>query len=84
MKTIHCHVAKPTASHRQRYWLALGLALGIGLCLYASQHSSSFNNAPPGTLKYLIFEGEAGSKGTGMGVVHDLQRGLGVCRPAGG
>ncbi len=63
MKTIHCHVAKPTASHRQRYWLALGLALGIGLCLYASQHHDGFNNAPPGTLKYLIFEGEAGSKG---------------------
>lgn len=63
MNIIHCHIATRHSPTRQRYWLALGLAFGIGISLYANHYGDRFNHAPPGTLKYLIMQGEAGTKG---------------------
>ena len=65
MKTIHCHVAVPTKSFWQDYWLGLGLAAGIGLSILSGGfHTFGHDaSAPAGTLKHLIMEGEAGSKG---------------------
>ena len=65
-KTIHYYVDHPTNNGWLSSPWAIGLAIGIGLSVLAGgtsllKHKSA--KAPAGTLKYLIFEGESGTRG---------------------
>lgn len=63
MNVLHYQVGSPQAAgFVYRHWLAF--SIGILLCLMATGKALHHgHNAPPGTLKKLILDGEAGSRG---------------------
>lgn len=62
MSSVHYYVGSPARGIIHRHWL--GFALGLAVSLFAAGTAlHNYRGTPPGTLKKLILEGEAGTRG---------------------
>ena len=63
LKSIHYYVNRPQRTPWYKSWFTLGLGLGIVVSMLSVGFYSTTLHAPNGSLKRLILEGEAGSRG---------------------